>query len=152
MNMTLYQNQSERKKLRKTLVTKKEVPVFHIKEPTSIINPAMQIKVSDLPEEWSVINYAYVPQLRRYYFVDDIIMESAGLVTFKMTVDPLQTYQEKLLQSTFEIARSESVNSKKFIDPQKVLQCQRQVSFVHIGYFPEDSTGKKYVITTTGGT
>ena len=61
-------------------------------ESTSIENPIFIIGgVTDIAE-FCGINYAYLPRLGRYYFVDDITMETGGRVALKCSVDVLKTF------------------------------------------------------------
>ena len=57
-----------------------------IKEPTFIIGGVTDIGI------FSNINYAYLPRLGRYYFVDDYTMETGGRVALKCSVDVLKTF------------------------------------------------------------
>ena len=61
-------------------------------ESTSIENPIFIIGgITDIAE-FCGINYAYLPRLGRYYFVDDITMETGGRVALKCSVDVLKTF------------------------------------------------------------
>lgn len=61
-------------------------------ESTSIENPIFIIGgVTDIAE-FCNINYAYLPRLGRYYFVEDITMETGGRVALKCSVDVLKTF------------------------------------------------------------
>ena len=59
---------------------------------TSIENPIFIIGgITDIAE-FCGINYAYLPRLGRYYFVEDITMETGGRVALKCSVDVLKTF------------------------------------------------------------
>ena len=61
-------------------------------ESTSIENPIFIIGgITDIAE-FCNINYAYLPRLGRYYFVNDITMETGGRVALKCSVDVLKTF------------------------------------------------------------
>lgn len=61
-------------------------------ESTSIENPIFIIGgITDIAE-FCNINYAYLPRLGRYYFVEDITMETGGRVALKCSVDVLKTF------------------------------------------------------------
>ena len=61
-------------------------------ESTSIENPIFIIGgITDIAE-FCGIKYAYLPRLGRYYFVDDITMETGGRVALKCSVDVLKTF------------------------------------------------------------
>ena len=161
-NMTLYQCNCDRKKVYKanSLVPVQEITeTFRLKEPTSVTHPSVIVSRETVGKKWAVSNYAYIPMFKRYYFIDNITALNGGLIQYDMTVDPLYTYASKewgyqLLLVAFEIARSESLNSKFYIDPELYLQTYRTISPVVVGSISQDTgtSVKKYVLTVAGGT
>lgn len=156
----LYKNKSDRKKLNKDLSQIVDITgTFRLKEPTSVISPVVTLSKETIGKNWAQVNYAYIPMFNRYYFIDKPGTLKDGLVTYEMSVDPLMSYKGALLNTAFEIARSESVNSKYYIDPEKAI-IQRRV----VQYLPAKNSGgtaqgvpqsaantKKYFITVAGG-
>lgn len=161
-DMTLYQCNCDRRKVYKatSLVPVQDITeTFRLKEPTSVIHPTVIVSRETVGKNWAVANYAYIPMFKRYYFIDNITALNGGLIQYDMTVDPLYTYASKeqgfsLLKTAFEIARSESLNSKYYIDPELYLQTYRTIEPVIVGNIPQTSasSAKKYVITVAGGT
>lgn len=152
----LYTMSCDRKMLRKDTYLAEVVPggiteTFRILQPSSIIRPVITLSRDTVGAKgWAGVNYAYIPSFRRYYFVNNITARHDGLMELSMEVDVLQTYYSKLLDTQFEIARSESVNSPFYIDAEKVLMNRRVVTYKKIGEIPQ-TTGNKYVITVAGG-
>lgn len=156
----LYKNKSDRKKLNKDLSQIVDITgTFRLKEPTSVIYPVVTLSKETIGENWAQVNYAYIPMFKRYYFIDKPGTLKDGLVTYEMSTDPLMSYKAGLLNTAFEIARSESVNSEYYIDPEKAI-IQRRV----VQYLPAKNAGgtaqgvpqsaantKKYFITVAGG-
>ena len=149
----LYTSSSDRKKLQKALDKKGESDALLLKEPCSVISPVVQLRRSTLGKAWAQINYAYIPDFKRYYFVDDITALNDGLLELKLSVDVLMTYADSLLSLQLEIVRASSLNSKLYIDPEMPLQANKLLSYKKIGLFPEsvsDSTNN-YYLTVAGG-
>lgn len=165
--ITLYTCNCDRKKLVKYDPTDQQKPNylhkivtvnFDLKEPSTVVNPVIVLSKTHIGDNWSQINYAYIPSFNRYYFIDTITCENNGLLRMELHVDVLQTYQAGLRSTPFEIARSESVNSKYFIDPEKALIQRRVVRYIKAmsngasaGVPQSASNTTKYFITVAGG-
>ena len=149
----LYTCKDDRKKIRKqmTLVSNGAI-TMHIKQPTSVINPVIIISSEHIGENWSSINYAYIPDFSRYYFVDNIECRHDGVLVLTMTVDVLYTYKTDLLNTKFMIARSEKLSDPYFIDTERAIINRRIVTYKKLGKIDQSANGKKYTITVAGGT
>lgn len=77
-----------------------------LREESSIINPV--ITVSGIDDYVSSINYAYIPEFARYYFVTNIESVRNGLWRVSMHVDVLYTYSEDILSNYAIIERNEN--------------------------------------------
>ena len=117
------------------------------------MNPVITMSKVSIGEKWSTVNYAFIPEFKRYYFVDSIECLNDGLLSLSLTVDVLYTYSDDLLRTRFEIARSEKINNSYFIDTEKALRGRRVVKYLPIGTggIPQSATGNKYTITVAGG-
>lgn len=156
-NMTLYTISCDRKQIDKSKSWDKVVDItetLRIKQPSSILNPVITIALSTVgAKNYAAVNYAYLPDWGRYYFVDDITLENNGLLTLTLSVDVLMSYKGKILSSKQFIARAESLNSPLYIDSERPIQANKKISVpdsVVLGVFPE-STGNNYVLTVAGG-
>lgn len=153
-HIIFYINSEDRKKITKrpTAITSEENPLsIQLKEPVNIMEPEIIISKSSIGPNWNRVNYAYIPEFKRFYFIDSPGTLHDGLLTFRLSVDPLKTYSAGLLNTPFMIARSESLNSPWYIDTEKALIQRRVVSYKKIGEIPQASTGKKFAITVAGG-
>lgn len=73
-----------------------------IKTPSSILRPYIDIATeSDL----SAVNYAYIPDYDRYYFINDIVY-NRGLWELSMQVDVLASYRNTIGNTELYILRS----------------------------------------------
>lgn len=77
-----------------------------LKNPTSAINPVITVKHT-VDHYFYNYTYAYIPDFKRYYFIDDIV--SDGLLwTYSMHVDVLASYKNTIEQASLYILRSSS--------------------------------------------
>ena len=103
-------------------------------ESTSIENPIFIIGgVTDIAE-FCGINYAYLPRLGRYYFVDDITMENGGRVALKCSVDVLKTFSKDIdAMGNTLITRQANVRDLKIPDSMLPLKSEREIQVLPIG-------------------
>lgn len=142
---------SDRKKITKVSSTIGQELECELKENTSIIEPTIRVSAAKIGKDYAGVNYAYIPDFGRYYFVDAPIAETGQILSFNMTVDVLRSYRDDLLTTPFEVARSEAINSKFFIDTEKALMVRKVVEYLPIGNVPQSASGNKYTITVAGG-
>lgn len=149
----LYTNQSDRKKINKTLepfFPEDTGKTFRVKQDCSILKPEIVLSLDTIGKNYAICNYAYVPQWKRYYFINDITLESDGLIALSMEVDVLMSYKSNILSSKQEVIRSESLNSPLYIDNERPLQANKLLYSLKLGTFPEVS-GNNYFLTVAGG-
>lgn len=155
MKIIFYRCTCDRKKIDKTGSFTLELPVTgcRIKEPSSIYNPTVEIASSSIGDNYAVVNYAFIPSWNRYYFIDDMTVENSQLISIRLSVDVLNTYREAVLSSPQWIVRAEKINSKKFIDPERPIQTNKQLSSFIIGSIPESigENTNNYYMTVAGG-
>lgn len=151
MKILFYSTASDRKKINKVLgneIGSSEAVL--IKDNTSVFSPVLELKKPTVGD-WSRVNYAYIPEFGRYYFVSPPELRNDGIVLVSLSIDVLKTYASDLMTTQFMIARSESLWSRYYIDSEYPLMNRRVVKLVPIGGIPQDLTGKKYTITVSGG-
>ncbi len=155
-DIQLYITQSDRKKVKKNVSLVVDITqTFRIKEPSSVFNPEILLSRETVGDKYAAVNYAYVPKWERWYFIDDIIEENDGLIRYRMSVDVLMTYADKILASQQEVIRSEKINSMLFADSERPVQSQKYITYTdpakgEFGAFPE-ATGDNYFLTVAGG-
>ena len=104
MRIILYKNESEPIKVDKTLTQIATVEGY-LREETSLLRPSFAI---ELPSSAiGNINYAYVEEFGRYYFVGNPESIRTGLWLFPMKVDVLSTYKVDIRNNYAIIGRNE---------------------------------------------
>jgi hypothetical protein len=94
MEIQLMYNLSDARCINKQLVD----PVSYqgqMRDEVSIMNPVVMIEVESIPR----YNYAYIPDLERYYMVDDITIYRDGLIYVTLSVDVLMSFKRDILSS-----------------------------------------------------
>ena len=127
-------------------------------ESTSIENPVFIIGgVTDIAE-FCNINYAYLPRLGRYYFVDDITMETGGRVALKCSIDVLKTFS-KDIDSMGKTLITRQANKRDLLLPDSMLplKAEKVTQVLSLGSIgldndtnDEDKSGYFLVLSTSG--
>ena len=77
--------------INKNLVNGVNVPI-HLKQGFDIINPDIVLNGG-----YRGFNYAHIPNLNRFYFINNIEQLNLRLVKLNMTCDVLETYKSEIL-------------------------------------------------------
>lgn len=113
MTITLYQNTSEYNKLDKDL-TQVISLTGTLRDQSSIIDPI--INISDIDDYIGSVNYAYIPEFNRYYFITNIDSVRKNLWRISFHVDVLYTYRGQIRTNSAIIERNEKEYDLKLND------------------------------------
>lgn len=143
MNVTLYKVSDPNNKLIKTLGTGTDVSAAAY-DPQSVEQPQLLLSTAN-----SDYNYAYISDFGKYYFIGEPILNNDGILVYPLTLDPLMTYADDILNLDAVIQRqaenfNEYINDGTFIpDTREFIQC---VNF-STGF---NDTGELILITAGG--
>ena len=104
MKLNLYAVNDGKNVINKTRVLKTTIDI-NLKRDVDIINPRL-ILIPNLPTGFRGINYAYITELNRFYFVDSITNISAKLWQLDLSCDVLETYKADILASKARLYRN----------------------------------------------
>ena len=104
MELKLYAVNDGENVINKTMTLKTTMEI-NLKRDVDIINPRL-ILIPNLPTGFSGINYAEIPELNRFYFVDSITNISATLWQLDLSCDVLETYKADILASKARLYRN----------------------------------------------
>lgn len=71
-------------------------------------------------------NYAYIPELARYYYINDMVLSPGSQIVIQLAVDVLKTWDAQIRACEGVVVRSESIGSnylpddKYPIDPREI--------------------------------
>ena len=118
-DINLYQNTSEGNRVDKTnYLTQVGTISGALRSSTSINDLVITYESKSIPN----FNYVYIPIFNRYYFVDDITSENYSLWTLALSVDPLMTYKEAIINCNGFVDRCESDFNANIIDKKRVIE------------------------------
>lgn len=104
MKINLYYNSSEKNKIGKSL-TRKLSLTGTLKEECSITKPIIIIESESLFD----VNYAYVEEFNRYYFISDITSVKYNLWRVYLNCDVLESFKDKILNLNCIIDKQSSI-------------------------------------------
>lgn len=113
MNIVLYQNISEYNAVNKS-ITELTTLTGTLREESSIIDPI--ITISDIDSYVGSMNYAYIPEFNRYYFITNIESVRNNLWRVSFHVDVLYTYRAQIKSNSAIIERNENEYDLKLND------------------------------------
>ena len=105
MIIKLYKITNVSKKINKTLPDTPTLSLTgNLKNDCDFLNPVIEIENTGVPD----VNYAYIEEFSRYYFVEPPVNTGAKLWQLKMHVDVLYTYSASIMAAPCIVAKSSS--------------------------------------------
>lgn len=144
MNIVLYTSISEVNAITKQLNTLITLS-GELREQSSIIDPV--IHISNIAEYAAVVNYAYIQEFNRYYFVTNVDSVRNDLWRLTMHVDVLYTYEQQIKANSGIVARNEKEYDLKLNDGLFKTQQNPRIS-QHL--FPSGFNHWNFVLAIAG--
>ena len=95
-------------------------------------------------------NYAYIPELQRYYLVDTITIVRDGLYDITFSVDVLMSFRRHILQLPVIVDKqSMEENGDEYIDDGSLIA--DNLMFTTVYNFPEGFNDTPEIILITAG-
>ena len=117
----------------------------NLRDEASVIDPVFEVETAlDL----SQMNYIWISELHRYYYVTNIVSVATGLWRIYCHVDVLMTYKPQIKAHDAVIARQEGLYNLYLNDGTTFVVTQR--SKVIQKNFPNGFTGSSYVMLVAG--
>ena len=126
MNLTLYNNKSDKRNLIKNITEIKTVTAT-AKGDISIISPVLIFNFTDM----SGINYCYISELKRYYYIKNFTYLTGKRIQLNLEIDVLMSYAEEIKALKVNVLRYSGISPTYIAD----------------GRIPLYSNTKQYVIT-----
>ena len=123
MNITFW-SFSKKDNSTKIPATTGTVIACYIKSPSSILNPAIEMKTSPIG-----YNYCYIADFSRYYFINDIVFEQ-GIWTCYCNVDVLASYKTEIGSTSMYVLRSSHSSDTELMDTLFPTKTQTQIDVV----------------------
>lgn len=126
MTVTCYNNASPVNKIGKTL-TQVNQYAGSLRGPCDIINPVITLETGNIAQ---TVNYAYIAEFGRYYFIGNMTYDKTGLVTIHCTIDAVETYKNQIKNLTAVIERQENIYDLYLNDPIFRADQQTHTQFI----------------------
>lgn len=116
-----------------------------LREEASVLDPVFEIESAN---DLSQMNYVWINEFHRYYYVTNIVSVTSRLWRFTCHVDVLMTYKPQIKAHDAVIGRQEGLYNLYLNDGDtfKVLQKRKIVQ----KNFPSGFTGGSYVLLLAG--
>ena len=103
MTLTLYKMTSTKNSINKQKTKIKEL-TCHIYDNCNILNPSFVIKYDD---DILNCNYAYCDKLKRFYFINNIVVSEGNKLVASCSVDVLDTYWNQIKNTKQHVVRNQ---------------------------------------------
>ena len=104
MTIDFYKNHSEKNRLDKDLTSVTSM-TGELKENCSIIDPI--IKIVGNVGTFAAVNYMYIAEFGRYYFINNVISINNDICEVHAHVDVLSTYKDQIRSQNAIVSRQE---------------------------------------------
>lgn len=149
--MTFYKNSSPSNCLDKSIAPVGSSMTVALKEPTSIIDP--DIIVSDplgVPNTFPAnVNYFYIEELGRYYYITDAVSFSANVWEIIGHVDVLMSFKDEIKAQTAILSRQENLRNM-YLDDGTFMAYQNPIIVTRYFSATAPFEAQEYVLTIAG--
>lgn len=122
-----------------------------LRDGTSIINPVFMVQYTGGDTGFSNYvdcNYLYVESFKRYYFVNNITVETTNLLQFSCHVDVLMSFKDEILANKAIISRQENIWNL-YLDDGSFKTYNNPLIITKA--FPSGFTTMQFVLAVAGG-
>lgn len=125
VQFALYQTGSSNIRIDKTATLLHNYDNLVIKDKTSITNPTIILKASDVNVSRS--NYAYIPRFNRFYYVEDVKTVAQDIWEIDLKCDVLMSFRDDIVGQTAIFKRSESSNNLYLNDDRLQIDSRTRI-------------------------
>lgn len=146
MTLGLYENKSDERVLNKS-ITSVATYEGYLRDESSITNPVVLIEGIFNIYNNGNINYMYLPDYRRYYYITDIIQKRANLVEIHGRVDVLMSFKDEI-KNCSGIVKRQANKWNLYLDDGSLKVYQNKVIITKV--FPSGFNDERFVLITSG--
>lgn len=110
MVFSIYNVKDANNVIEKTLANEQSIDIVFL-DAQNVQSPIVRVKKIDAVRIVTSFNYAYIPSLKRYYFIDGATMLLGGLAQLVLNCDYLMTYKDAILKASGFITGAYSDNA-----------------------------------------
>lgn len=109
MEILLYTNNSDNNVLNKDIVLQKQIVCYANKENIDILSPDILLSYIDIKA--LNINYCYIKELNRYYYINSYKYEKNHLLKLTLQTDVLMTFRDNILLSSGIVKNTKNIQN-----------------------------------------
>ena len=109
MDILLYTNNSDSNVLNKDIVFQKQIVCYANKENIDILSPDILLSYIDIKA--LNINYCYIKELNRYYYINSYKYEKNHLLKLTLQTDVLMTFRDNILLSSGVVKNTKNIQN-----------------------------------------
>lgn len=151
MTVNLYTISDDPRVLNKTLGQATELTCELI-FPTDLYSPSLRVSAESFTPD---MNYMYIEDLGRYYYITDVTYENGGAVTLTGRVDVLMSFASEISSLDVNVIRQEKTGITKIVDNEMTIQPNKTLDYFLCDKTPFNirSTAAEYnyVLVIAGG-
>lgn len=123
MRIIFYTNNSDSNELNKNINLVTELQCNVNRDNLDILSPILFLSYFDIKE--LNINYCYIEELNRYYFINSYTIEKNNLIKLQLETDVLMTFKNDILLSS-GIVKETKNNQNNFSSQFELLDTKQQ--------------------------
>lgn len=133
--------QSSKNTINKTFNNVLELDVT-LRRGVDITRPSLMLSVAN-PQQY---NYCFIPNLERYYFIDEIVSINKDIWNFRLSCDVIESFKNEILNSNARFFRN--VKTGDYLDVSLESSIKKSIDVYHSDY---GFDGERTMIITTIG-
>lgn len=118
MIVKVYNNKSNKNIVNKKIEEIQEIS-FDFKDDSDITNPILIL------QSYKSGNYCYIPDLKRYYFIDKIELMNGGFYKLYLEIDVLMSYKDEIINANWYSVNGVNVTIPNEIDYNSLVDYEQ---------------------------
>lgn len=118
MIVKIYNNKSNKNIVNKKIEEVQEIS-FNFKDDSDITNPILIL------QSYKSGNYCFIPELKRYYFIDRIELMNGGFYKLYLEIDVLMSYKDEIMNADWYSVNGVNVTIPNEIDYNSLVDYEQ---------------------------
>lgn len=118
MKLKIYNNKSNKNIINKKIEEIQEIS-FNFKDNSDITNPILILQT------YKTGNYCYIPDLKRYYYIDRIELMKGGFYRLYLEIDVLMSYKDEIINADWYSVNGVNVTIPNEVDYNSLVDYEQ---------------------------
>lgn len=146
MQATFYYNKSDKRYLNKTIEAKYSNIDIEVLTPSSVVRPSLKVSSGLIGQN---VNYLYVADLERYYYINEWIMEN-GYIRLECEVDVLMSFKKSIKEQNVIVSRQQKKYNLYQSDTKQHFYNTNATIVKEFPQKPFNITTSQFILTLNG--